>query len=168
VPEKNFWTLWWKGRLTEADTDHPAGRHSIRTNQCPPSPSPHIFYGPDALPAAQSTVSKHWRHTKYGTKRLIATRQYSGWLSGGYFHHKNINTFRVLSVSLLYWNQIMTHLFQGSNLITVHTHRTMTPIPHMHHRHFNHTKITFERHLTRAVLGNGTHQRVTRTNFYSY
>jgi len=22
---------------------------------------PHIFYGPDALPAAQSTVSKHWR-----------------------------------------------------------------------------------------------------------
>jgi len=24
-------------------TDHPAGRHSIRTNQCPPPPSPHIF-----------------------------------------------------------------------------------------------------------------------------
>jgi len=40
-------------------TDHPAGRHSIRTNQCPPPPSPHIFYGPDALPAAQPTVSKH-------------------------------------------------------------------------------------------------------------
>ena len=39
--------------------DHPAGRHSIRTNQCPPPPSPHIFYGPDALPAAQPTVSKH-------------------------------------------------------------------------------------------------------------
>ena len=31
--------------------DHPAGRHSTRTNQCPPPPSPHIFYGPDALPA---------------------------------------------------------------------------------------------------------------------
>jgi len=28
-------------------TDHPAGRHSIRTNQCPPPPS----------------ASKHWRHT---------------------------------------------------------------------------------------------------------
>ena len=42
-------------------TDHPAGRHSIRTNQCPPPPSPHIFYRPDALPAAQPTVSKHWR-----------------------------------------------------------------------------------------------------------
>jgi len=32
-------------------TDHPAGRHSIWTNQCPPPPSPHILYGPDALPA---------------------------------------------------------------------------------------------------------------------
>jgi len=26
-------------------TDHPAGRHSIPTNQCPPPPSPHIFMG---------------------------------------------------------------------------------------------------------------------------
>jgi len=34
--------------------DHPAGC------QCPPPPSP-IFYRPDALPAAQPTVSKHWR-----------------------------------------------------------------------------------------------------------
>jgi len=42
-------------------TDHPAGRHSIRTKQCPPPPTP-IFYSPDALPAAQPTVSKHWRH----------------------------------------------------------------------------------------------------------
>ena len=41
--------------------DHPAGRHSIRTNQCPPPPSPPYFYGPDALPAAQPTVSKPWR-----------------------------------------------------------------------------------------------------------
>jgi len=36
VPEENFWTLWCKGRSTEADTDHPAGRHSIGTNQYPP------------------------------------------------------------------------------------------------------------------------------------
>jgi len=33
-------------------TDHPAGCHSIRTNQCPPPPSPIFFYGPDALPSA--------------------------------------------------------------------------------------------------------------------
>jgi len=42
-------------------TDHPAGRHSIQTNQCPTPPSPHIFYRPDALPAAQPTASRHWR-----------------------------------------------------------------------------------------------------------
>jgi len=41
--------------------NHPAGRHSIRTNQCPPPPSPHIFYRPDALTAAQPTASNHWR-----------------------------------------------------------------------------------------------------------
>jgi len=46
---------------TGRHTDHLAGRHSIRTNQCPPPPSPHIFYRPAALPAAQPTASKHWR-----------------------------------------------------------------------------------------------------------
>ena len=40
VPEENFWTLWCKGRLREADT-HLAGHHSIRTNQCQPLPSCH-------------------------------------------------------------------------------------------------------------------------------
>jgi len=53
--------LWCKGRLNRGrHTDHPAGRHSIRTNRCPTPPSP-IFYRPDALPATQPTVSKHWR-----------------------------------------------------------------------------------------------------------
>jgi len=39
VPEQNFWTLWCKGRLTEAECrhiDHLDGHHSIRTKQCPP------------------------------------------------------------------------------------------------------------------------------------
>jgi len=50
-----------KGKINRGrHTDHPAGRHSIRTNQCPPPPSL-IFYRPDALPASQPTVSKHWR-----------------------------------------------------------------------------------------------------------
>ena len=48
--------------------DHPFGRHTIRTNQCPPPLSPHIFYGPDAFPATQPTVSKHCRRTD-----LVAT-----------------------------------------------------------------------------------------------
>ena len=49
--------------------DHPTGRHSIWTNQCPLPPSP-IFYRPDALPAAQLTVSKHWRHLAHLVKSM--------------------------------------------------------------------------------------------------
>jgi len=44
VPEENFWTLWCKGILNRGKhTDHLAGRHSIRTNQCPHLPSPHFL-----------------------------------------------------------------------------------------------------------------------------
>jgi len=63
VTEENFWTLWCKGRLTEADTQ------TIRLGATPSGPTsahlhhPPIFYRPnaDALPDAQPTVSKHWR-----------------------------------------------------------------------------------------------------------
>ena len=58
VPEENFWTLWCKGRLTEADT------LTIRLGGTPSRlTSAHLhhplilFYVPDALPAAQATVS---------------------------------------------------------------------------------------------------------------
>ena len=60
VPEENFWTLWSKGRLTEADTPTirlgatPSGLTSAHLHH-----PPHIFYRPDALPAAQPTASKH-------------------------------------------------------------------------------------------------------------
>jgi len=68
VPEENFWTLWVQGKINRGrHTDRPAGHHSIRivsdiaifvlkrdvklqptnhsirTNQCQPLPSPHIF-----------------------------------------------------------------------------------------------------------------------------
>jgi len=58
VPE-NFWTLWCKGRLTEADTQTihlgatPSGLTSAHLHHPP------IFYMPDALSAAQPTVSNH-------------------------------------------------------------------------------------------------------------
>jgi len=60
VPEEHFWTLWCKGRLTEADTP------TIRLGATPSRLTsahlyhPLFFYRPDALPAAQPTVSKHW------------------------------------------------------------------------------------------------------------
>jgi len=61
VPEENLWTLWCKGRLTEADTPTirlgatPSGLTSAHLHHAP------IFYRPDALPATQPTVSKHRR-----------------------------------------------------------------------------------------------------------
>ena len=69
VPEDNFWTLWCKGRLTEADTltiwlGATASRLTIAHLHHPP-----YFYRPDALPVAQPTVLKHWRqlaHSDYG------------------------------------------------------------------------------------------------------
>jgi len=59
VPEENFWTLWSKGGLTEADTltiqlgATPSGLTSAHLHHPP------FFYRPDALPATQPTVSKH-------------------------------------------------------------------------------------------------------------
>jgi len=57
--EENFWTLWCKGRLTEADTP------TIRMGATPSRLTsahlchPPYFYRPDAFPAAQPTASKH-------------------------------------------------------------------------------------------------------------
>jgi len=59
VLEENFWTLWCKGRLTEADTPTirlgatPSGLSSAHLHH------PLIFYRPHALLAIQPTVSKH-------------------------------------------------------------------------------------------------------------
>jgi len=40
VPEENFWTFMVQRKInTGRHTEHPTGRHSIRTNQCPPPPS---------------------------------------------------------------------------------------------------------------------------------
>jgi len=60
VPEENFWTLWCRERLTEADAPiirlgaTPSGLTSANLHHLP-----HIFYRLDALPAAQPTTSKH-------------------------------------------------------------------------------------------------------------
>jgi len=59
VPEEKFWTLWRKGRVTEADTPTirlgatPSGLTSAHLHH------PTFLNRPDALPAAQRTVSKH-------------------------------------------------------------------------------------------------------------
>jgi len=73
VPEENFWTVWCKGRLTEADTPTirlgatPSGLTSANLH------NPPIFYRPDALPATQPTVSKHWRQHAYSSYHYCKT-----------------------------------------------------------------------------------------------
>jgi len=61
VPEEKLLDFMVQGKINRGrHTNHLAGCHSIRTNQCPAPPSPPFFYRPDALAAAQPTVSKHW------------------------------------------------------------------------------------------------------------
>jgi len=59
VPEENFWTLWCKGLLTEADTPTIwLGATPSRLTNAHLHHS-QFFYRPDAHPAAQPAVSKH-------------------------------------------------------------------------------------------------------------
>ena len=60
--KSNFWTLWCKGRLAEADIPTIwLGATPSRLTSAHLHHQPQIFYRPDALPAAQPTMSKHWR-----------------------------------------------------------------------------------------------------------
>ena len=69
VTDENFWTLWCKGRLTEADTPTIrlgatlAGLTSAHLNY------PAIFYRPDALPAAQPSVKALKETSTFGLGR---------------------------------------------------------------------------------------------------
>jgi len=55
-------------------TDHPAGRHSIRTNQCPPPPSP-IFTGRiPFLSPNQQCQSTEGSSINYVICRLLKTK----------------------------------------------------------------------------------------------
>ena len=59
VPEENFWTLWCKGILTEAGTPTIRLGATLSGLTSAHLHHPPISYRPDALPAAQATVSKH-------------------------------------------------------------------------------------------------------------
>jgi len=60
VPEENFWTLWCKERLTEAETPTILLGATVSGLTSAYLHHPPIFYRPDALPAAQPTVSNHY------------------------------------------------------------------------------------------------------------
>jgi len=73
VPEKNFWTLWCKGRLTGRHIDHPAGHHSIRTNQCPPPPSPTFLQARSPSRRPTNSDTKHWRQLAHSDTNAYCT-----------------------------------------------------------------------------------------------
>jgi len=82
VPEENFWTLWWKGRLGEADTT------TIRLGATAPGPtSAHLHHPPYFLqagcPSSRPTDSvKALKATSASTlvTVIIAARLYYGLL----------------------------------------------------------------------------------------
>jgi len=58
VPEENFWTLWCKGRLTEADTPTIRLGATVSGLTSADLHPAHIFYRPDAfLPPNQQRQS---------------------------------------------------------------------------------------------------------------
>ena len=60
-------------------TNHPAGRHSIRTKQCPPPPSPHYFYRlVPFLPPNQQCQSTEGRHPVQLKKMEMAVTDIDG------------------------------------------------------------------------------------------
>jgi len=85
VPEENFWTLWCKGRLTEADT------LTIQLDATPSEPTsahlnhPPIFYKQDALPATQPTVSKHWSFMPNNMEKFHMIRSMGGIIYGWWY-----------------------------------------------------------------------------------
>ena len=92
-------------------TDHPVGRHSIQTNQYPPPPSP-IFYGLDALPATQPTVSKHWRHKP-------VTQNQSNLLSppiSVYELFENLSSHQFFVLACIWWAEGVNSIEEWDNL----------------------------------------------------
>ena len=78
MPEENFWSLWCKERLTEADTStiRLGATPSRQTKQCPP-PSPYFFTGrmpflpPNQQHQRQSPEGNIHFHLHNNTKRVI-------------------------------------------------------------------------------------------------
>jgi len=73
VPEENFWTLWCKGRLTEADTPiirlgaTPSGLTSAHLHH-----PPYFFTGRmPFLPPNQQRQSTEGTHAKYRGQKLF-------------------------------------------------------------------------------------------------
>ena len=88
-------------------TDHLAGRHSIRTNQCPPPPSPHIFLQagcPSCRPTnsikalkATSTFEIRQKTLEFSSTVLLAQSPYSYIQTTYYARYQPRNSYIIIS-----------------------------------------------------------------------
>ena len=85
-------------------TDHPAGRHSIRTNQCPPPPSPYFLQArwPSRRPTNSVKALKATSAFGLGRRRLTVLRAptanppNSAQLEGTPYHSLNLHLVRAV------------------------------------------------------------------------
>jgi len=70
------------------------------------TPAPHhsVFYRPDALPATQPTVSKHWKHMNIKVSKFDT------------LHSRNFIQTKTAQQSNNYWIVIMMHQHQSKSL----------------------------------------------------
>jgi len=58
---KTIWISWSKRQWEAVGSTGPYAKSATRPRQLCQHPSTQFFYRPDALPATQPTMSKHWR-----------------------------------------------------------------------------------------------------------
>ena len=76
-------------------TDYPAERHSIRTNQCPPPPSPHIFIGRmPFLPPNQQRKSTEGNIFYFSLTACVKVLTHFFWTQGLFFTSKLVHECR--------------------------------------------------------------------------
>jgi len=84
VPErKNRSGFYWSNRLSGSGISWAICKSASRSRQTTMPATYHsVFYRPDALPAAQPTASKHWRHKHLTNKLAKTSTVHIRWASG--------------------------------------------------------------------------------------
>ena len=74
--EKSIWILLKQETVSGSGIHWAICKSAPRSRQIT-MPAPHcsVFYRPDALPATQPTVSKHWRHQQNENRKAFTSRQ---------------------------------------------------------------------------------------------
>jgi len=69
---KPIWILLKQETVSSSDISRATCKSAHRSRQITtPAPYHSVFYRPDALPAAQPTVSKHWKQSKHWRQQSV-------------------------------------------------------------------------------------------------